>query len=103
MNIGTIITWILKLIGLFRGGSSSRITLDVRSESSIEAERKRLDKLWAKMTGIDNEIKDTIHRLVKAKKDGDTTLEGRLNDKRDLLIQQYQEVKRQYENLNNNG
>ena len=103
MNIGTIITWILKLIGLFRGGSSSRITLDVRSESSIEAERKRLNKLWAKMTGIDNEIKDTIHRLVKAKKDGDTTLEGRLNDKRDLLIQQYQEVKRQYENLNNNG
>jgi len=103
VNIGRIITWILKLIGLFRGGSSSRITLDVRSESSIEAERKRLDKLWAKMTGIDNEIKDTIHRLVKAKKDGDTTLEGRLNDKRDLLIQQYQEVKRQYENLNNNG
>ena len=99
MNIGTIITWILKLIGLFRGGSSSRIMLDVRSESSIEAERKRLNKLWAKMTGIDNEIKDTIHRLVKAKMDGDTALESRLNDKRDMLFGQFQAAKREYDDL----
>ena len=58
MSIGTIISWILKLIGMFTGKSSSRIKLDVQSESSIEAERKRLDKLYAKMTGIDNEIKE---------------------------------------------
>jgi len=103
MNFGTIITWILKLIGLFRGGSSSRIKLDVRSEKSIEDERKRLDKLYAGMMRIDNELQETIHGIVKAKKDGDTALEGRLNEKRDLLIHQFQEEKRQYEDLNNNG
>ena len=49
MSIGTIILWLLKLVGLFKGGSSSRIKLDVRSEKSIEAKRKRLDKLHARM------------------------------------------------------
>ena len=99
MSIGTIISWILKLIGMFTGKSSSRIKLDVQSESSIEAERKRLDKLYAKMTGIDNEIKETIHRIVKAKKSGDTALESRLNDKRDMLFQQFRSAKRRYDDL----
>ena len=99
MSIGTIISWLLKLIGMFTGKSSSRIKLDVRSEKSIEAERKRLDKLFAKMTGIDNELKDTIHRIIKAKKGGDTILESRLNDKRDMLFQQFSSAKREYDDL----
>jgi len=99
MSIGTIILWLLKLVGLFKGGSSSRIKLDVRSEKSIEAKRKRLDKLYAGMTGIDNELKDTIRRIVKAKRDGDTSLEHRLNDKRDKLFEQFKGAKREYDDL----
>ena len=98
MSIGTIITWILKLVGLFRGGSSSRIKLDVRSEKSIEDERKRLDKLYAGMMRIENELQETIHGIVKAKKDGDTALESRLNDKRDMLFEQFKDAKREYDN-----
>ena len=97
MSIGTIITWILKLVGLFRGGSSSRIKLDVRSEKSIEDERKRLDKLFARMKGLDNELTETIQRIIKAKKNGDTALESRLNDKRDKLFQQFKDAKREYD------
>ena len=97
MTIGTIITWLLKLIGLFKGGSSSRIKLDVRSEKSIEAERKRLDKLYSEMMRIDNDLKVTIHRIVWAKQDGDTALESRLNDKRDMLFRQFRTAKREYD------
>ena len=97
MSIGTIITWILKLVGLFRGGSSSRIKLDVRSEKSIEDERKRLDKLFARMKGLDNEITDTIQRIIKAKKNCDTNLECRLNAKRDKLFEQLRTAKRKYD------
>jgi len=99
VSIGTIITWILKLFGLFRGGSSSRIKLEVRSEAAIEAERKKLDKLFARMVGIDNELKDTIIRIIKAKNAGYTTLESRLNDKRDMLFQQFREAEREYNDL----
>lgn len=99
MSIGTIIMWFLKLVALFKGGSSSRIKLDVRSEKSIEDERKSLDKLYARMMGIDNELQETIHRIVKAKKDGDTALESRLNDKRDMLFQQFRSAKREYDDV----
>ena len=99
MSIGTIISWLLKLIGLFKGGSSSRIKLDVRSEKSIEDERKRLDKLYARMNGIDNELRDTIRRIVKAKKNGDINLESRLNDKRDMLFEQFRTAKREYDTI----
>jgi len=101
MSIGTIISWLLKLVGLFTGGSSSssRIKLDVRSEESIEAERKRLAKLYTRMKEIDNELSDTIRRIVKAKKDGDNTLESRLNGKRDKLFQQFRAAKREYDDL----
>jgi len=98
MSIGTIILWLLKLVGLFKGGSSSRIKLDVRSEKSIEAKRKRLDKLHARMMELDNEMQETIHRIVKAKKAGDTTLESRLNGERDKLSQQFRAAKSEYDN-----
>ena len=98
MSIGTIILWLLKLVGLFKGRSSSRIKLDVRSEKSIEDERKRIDKLYARMTGIDNELQETIHRIIKAKKGGDTILESRLNNKRDMLSQQFRAAKSEYDN-----
>jgi len=97
MTIGTIISWIVKLVGLFRGGSSSRIKLDVRSEKSIEDDRKRHDKLYAIMMGLDNELSETIQKIVKAKKAGDTTLECLLNDKRDKLFEQFRTAKRKYD------
>lgn len=103
MSIGTIILWLLRIVGLFTGKSSSRIKLDVRSEKSIEAERKKLDKLWARITGIDNELKYTIRKLVRAKMDGDTALESRLNDKRDKLYQQFRAAKREYDDLKGCG
>jgi len=99
MSIGTIILWLLKLVALLKGGSSSRIKLDVRSEKSIGDERKSIEKLYVKMMGIDNELKETIHRIVKAKKDGDTALECRLNNKRDMLFQQFRTAKREYDDL----
>jgi len=99
MSIGTIISWILKLVGIFTGKSSSRIKLDVRSEESIEDERKRIDKLYTKLTGIDNELQKTIHKLVNAKRDGDTALESRLNDKRDELFQRFRSATREYDDL----
>jgi len=100
MSIGTIIAWLLKIIGMFRGGSSSRIKLDVRSEKSVEDERKRLDKLYARMKGIDNELTETIQKIIRSKKagDGDTSLESRLNDMRDKLFQQFKDAKREYDN-----
>jgi len=97
MSIGTIITWLLKIIGMFRGGSSSRIKLDVRSEKSVEDERKRLDKLFARMKGLDNELTETIQRIIMAKRNGDTALEHRLNDKRDMLFRQFRSAKREYD------
>jgi len=99
MTLSTIISWLMGLIGMLRGRTSPRVKLEVRSEAAIEAERKKLDKLFARMSGIDNELKDTIHRLVKAKKAGYDTLEHRLNDKRDMLFQQFREAKRQYDDL----
>jgi len=100
VSIGTIISWLLKLVGLFvKGGGGSRVKLDVRSESSIEADRKRLDKLHAGMMRIDNELQETIHGIVKAKRDGDTALESRLNDKRDMLFEQFRTAKREYDDV----
>ena len=51
------------------------------------------------MTEIDNELSDTIRRIIKAKKDGDTALESRLNDKRDKLFQQFRAAKREYDDI----
>jgi len=102
MTLSTIITWLLGLWNALRGRGGSRVKLEVRSEAAIEAERKQLDKLFARMVGIDNELKDTIHRIIKAKNAGYSTLEGKLNDKRDLLLHQFREAKRQYEELKNN-
>ena len=59
---------------------------------------KRLAKLYARMNGIDNELSDTIQKLVKAKRDGNTNLESRLNDKRDVLYQQFRAAKSEYDN-----
>ena len=102
MTIETIITWLLGLWGALRGRSNYRAKLDVRSEKAIADERKNLDKLWARMAGIDSELKGTIHRLVRAKKDGDTVLERRLGDKRDVLFRQFQDAKQKYEELKDN-
>jgi len=99
MTISTIITWLLKLAGLLTGRSSSRIKLDVRSEKSIEDDRKTRNKLRARMTRIDNELQQTIRKLVMAKKNGDIALESRLNVKRDLLFQQFRAAKREYDDL----
>jgi len=99
MSIGTIILWLLKLIGLFKGGSSSRIKVDIRSEKSIGKEKDKLDKLFARMIGIDNELKKTIHGIVEAKKGGDTALESRLNYKRDMLFEQFRSAKREYDDI----
>ena len=71
--------------------------LEVRSEKSIEDDRERIDKLYSEMLRIDNDLKVTIHRIVWAKNDGDTALESRLNDKRDMLFQQFQDAKREYD------
>lgn len=97
--ITTVITWLLSLVSLLTGRSSSRIQLDVRSEKSIEAERKRREKLYDEMTEIDNELQQTIRRIVRAKRGGNTVLESRLNDKRDKLFQQFRTAKRQYDDL----
>ena len=97
MSISTIITWILGLWNALRGRGGSRVKLEVISEAAIAEEIRKRDKLWARMVGIDNELKDTIYRLVKAKKAGYDTLEHRLNDKRDMLFQQFREAKRQYD------
>ena len=97
MSIGTIITWLLGLIRLLTGRSSSRIKLDVRSEAAIKGERERRDKLWARIVGIDNELTETIQKILRAKKAGGTALESRLNDKRDKLFQQFQDAKREYD------
>ena len=99
MKLGTIIIWLLDLIGLFRDKGRSRIKIDVRSEQAIEDERKNLDKIYARLAGIDNELKSTIHKIVKAKMDGDTSLESCLNDKRDFLLQQFRDTQREYINL----
>ena len=49
------------------------------------------------MKGLDNELTETIQRIVKAKKNGDTALEHRLNDKRDMLFRQFRTAKREYD------
>jgi len=102
MTLSTIITWLLGLWNALRGGGGSRVKLLVISEAAVAEEKKRRDKLWARMVGIDNELKDTILRIIKAKNAGYSTLEGKLNDKRDLLLHQFREAKRQYEELKNN-
>ena len=98
MSISTIITWLLGLWNALKGGSSSRVKLEVRSEKSIEDDRERIDKLYSEMLRIDNDLKVTIHRIVWAKQDGDTALESRLNDKRDMLFEQFKDAKREYDN-----
>jgi len=102
MGIGTIITWLLRILGLFKGRSSSRVKLEIRSEKAIADDKEKLDKLHARMMGLDSEIKDTIYRLVAAKKKGNAVLEGRMGDKRDVLFRQFQEAKHKYDELNNN-
>ena len=98
MSISTIITWLLGLWNALKGGGGSRVKLEVRSEAAIADDRKRFDKLYARKMGIDNELKDTIRRIVWAKKAGDTDLESRLNDKRDMLFQKFRDAKREYDN-----
>ena len=97
MSIGTIITWLLGLIRLLTGRSSSRIKLDVRSEAAIKAEINRLDKLYARMKGLDNELTETIKKIIQAKKAGKTDLESQLNVKRDELFEQFTDAKREYD------
>ena len=99
MTLSTIISWLMGLWNALRGGGGSRVKLLVISEAAIAEEKKRRDKLWARMVGIDNELKDTIYRIIQAKKAGYDTLEHRLNDKRDMLFQQFREVKREYDDL----
>ena len=98
MTLSTIISWLMGLIGMLRGRTSPRVKLEVRSEAAIADDIKRLDKLYARKMGIDNELKDTIRRIVWAKKAGDTDLESRLNDKRDMLFQKFRDAKREYDN-----
>ena len=99
MSISTIISWLLGLWNALRGGGGSRVKLEVRSEAAIAEEIRKRDKLWARMVGIDNELKDTILRIIKAKNAGYTTLESRLNDKRDMLFQQFKDAEREYDNF----
>ena len=97
MTLSTIITWLLGLWNALRGGGGSRVKLLVISEAAVAEEKKRRDKLWARMVGIDNELKDTILRIIKAKNAGHSDLESRLNDKRDMLFQQFKDAEREYD------
>jgi hypothetical protein len=99
MSIGTIITWLIGIWRLLRGGGSSRVKVDIRSEAAIKADRDKLDKLYARMMGIDNELKETIRKLVKAKYDGDISAERRYGDKRDKLFQDFHRAKQEYDDL----
>jgi hypothetical protein len=97
MSIGTILAWLLRLWGFLRGGKGTRIKIDARPEASIEAERKRLEKLKAKIKEIDNELTDVTIRLVKAKALECNSLVARLDDKRQYLMRKLRDAKREYD------
>jgi len=106
MTIETIITWLLSLWNALRGRSSSRVKLEVRSEEAIEDDREKLDKLYARIIGLDNEINTTIHEILVLKKkkgndkefDKDNSLELDLNSKREQLFKDLHTSRQEYVN-----
>ena len=108
MNFGTIITWLIGIWRLFRGGGSSRVKVDIRSERAIKAERERIEKLKKEVIGLDEELKNIIHKIIviKQKESNEKNpeklaelikSERNLNDKRDKLFADYNRAKREYD------
>jgi hypothetical protein len=96
MSFGWIISLIWKLIGLF-GGKGSRITFEARTEASIEAEQKKLDKLKYNIQEIDDELQKTVIKLVQAKSRDDIAAANRLDDKRQYLMSKLRDAKQRYD------
>lgn len=91
---------LLFLVGLFLRlfrGSGTRVTVEARTEDSIESERKRLEKLRAEVQKK-KEILDVVtHQIAFYKANGNNTAADGLDESRRMRKQQFDDARAEYE------
>ena len=101
MNLGWL--WsILRFFSTFIGGKGYRAKVEVRSEASIEAEKKKLNQLTARIIGIEAQINETTIKAVAEmqaikKGQGDPEHLARLDTKREWLFKELRNARREYD------
>ena len=95
MTWGWLLSLALKLLGLFRGGKGSRVNLEIRSENSLEAERKRRTLLADRVQEIQNAIDTLSIKIAWEKSAGRDTVA--LDVQRQRLLAQRHDAKRKYD------
>ena len=91
----TILAILGFILSLFRGGGT-RVTLESRSEGSIEAERKRLAKLRSEVKRQKGLLNDVTIKIAKAKAQGHNGYADSLDSVRRLRIKQFNDAKSEY-------
>lgn len=83
------------LLRVFRG-SGTRVTVEARSESAIEKDRKRLEELRAEVIRK-KEILDVVtHQIVFYKANGNNVAANGLDSARRLRKQQFDDARDEY-------
>lgn len=94
--IRTILALLGFILQLFKRGGS-RVSIETRSESSIDSERKRLEKLRNEVKRTKEQLDEVTIKIARAKSQGLNRYANSLEPARRLRLKQYADARDEYE------
>ena len=92
----TILDILAFLLRVFRG-SGTRVTVEARSESSIEKDRKRLEELRTEVRKRKGMLDEVTIKIARAKSLGLNSYANELDPVRRMRLKQYTDARDEYE------